>query len=199
MLCSQVQQKSAHFPNAEKVLNLDHARKKVFSVRDTVCELSQYVSKKAVISFLTHESITSAAAAAVLESPSRGQGSTNRPLEKEAATTNNKFAELTKMSASTKGHSDVPASSHAQTKFLALTSAQIAEIANELRPSVIQWLANFDCPEGWGAKKKHIQIQKRVFVFLTQFAEAGKRHRRQQWKFDINVAQSATAKKRKGK
>ena len=64
MLCSQVQQKSAHFPNAEKVLNLDHARQEVFSVRDTVCELSQYVSKKAVISFLTHESITSAAAAA---------------------------------------------------------------------------------------------------------------------------------------
>ena len=108
MLCSQVQQKSAHFPNAEKVLNLDHARQEVFSVRDTACELSQYVSKKAVISFLTHESITSAAAAAVsFESPSRGQASTNRPVEKEAVTTKKAFANLKKSHGSTKDRSDV--------------------------------------------------------------------------------------------
>ena len=71
-----------------------------------------------------------------------------------------------------------------------LTSAQIAKIANELYPSVIQWLANFDCPEGWGAKTKRIHIRKRIFVFLTRFAEPGMRHRCQLWKVDMEVAKS---------
>ena len=78
----------------------------------------------------------------------------------------------------------VPASSNTQKKSVTLTSVQIADIADAIRPSVILWLAEFD-------PRKQTEMLKRIFIFLW-FAQPGKRHRKKLWEFYLRVAAVVT-------
>ena len=75
---------------------------------------------------------------------------------------------------------------HGKVIGLVVTNSQIADIANQLRKSVGEWILQSDVRTG----KKWKQILRKNFVFLTQFTNKG--GRQQHWQIDLGTAIEVT-------